>query len=72
MTEVITKKQYEWRKKHGYKILEWRDDKDKDAKKLRDATARLLRKTGHIVKVRTFDYTDLGRFKLYQLTAWKR
>ncbi len=71
MVEAITKKEYEERKKNAYKLLEWRDDKDKDAKKLRDMMARYLRKTGHVVEVKTFDYTDLGRFKLYQLTAWK-
>lgn len=49
--------------------LSWRDDKEPDAKRLRDAKARQLRKDGWTVKSVTHDFTDLGRFKAYELTA---
>ena len=49
--------------------LSWRDDKEPDAKRLRDAKARQLRKDGWTVKTETYDFTDLGRFRGYGLTA---
>lgn len=54
-----------------FEVLEeqWRDDKTPDARKLRDARARELRKAGWTVTCGTYDYTDLGRFVMYWLNA---
>ena len=49
--------------------LDYRTDQKENAKFLRDKAARELRKEGYRVKVETFDFTDLGKFKLYRLTA---
>ena len=45
--------------------LRYKDKEDRDRK------ARELRKIGYIVKVKTWDFTDLGRCKLYELIAIK-
>lgn len=50
--------------------LSFRDDVTPDAKKKRDKKARELRAEGYVVKTKTWDFIDLGRFKLYTLTAY--
>jgi len=49
----------------------WDDSKFPNAKQLRDTEARELRKKGYKVKTKTWNFIDLGRFKLYELTAYK-
>lgn len=49
----------------------WTTPKYPDAKKLRDAEARELRKQGFKVEIETWDFGGLGYGKSFRLTATK-
>lgn len=45
----------------------WGTDKHNNAKTLRNRRAKELRKEGWVVNCGMYDYTDLGRFRLFWL-----